>query len=162
MDYYRRRGVEAIHGGLVVLRRREGRNFIRIEEVPTTPSGDLGKVILNTFAAHDLLREHETDDKLLQVRPRLAPAARLEQICKPSEQGWSAESLVLRLTEGFPFHMEVQPLVADFLVLCDGSRTVEQAIGQFAHQAKAPLEQVTPECLGMVRKLIERGFMQAG
>lgn len=161
MDYYRHRKVAAIHDGLVVIRRREGKNFVRIEEVPTTPSGNLGEVILSTFAAHDLLRERDTDDMLLAIHPRLAPAARLQQICTPSESGWRAESLVLRLTTGFPFHMDVQPLVAEFLVLCDGKRTAGEAIEAFARDADAPLEKVQSECLGMLRKLIERGFMLA-
>jgi hypothetical protein len=121
----------------------------------------MGEVILTTFAAHDLLRESDTDEKLLHRRPRLAPAVRLEQICKPSEGGWFAESLVLRLTTGFPFHMDVQPLVADFLVKCDGYKTAGEAIEEFARRANAPPEKVKLECLGMIRKLIERGFMVA-
>ena len=43
MDYYRSRGVQAIHDGLIVMRRRSGKNWVRIEEVPKTPSGDLGR-----------------------------------------------------------------------------------------------------------------------
>lgn len=159
MSYYRQRGVEAIHDGLVVLRRREGTNFVRIEEVPTTPSGDLGEMILATFAAHDLLRERDTDEKLLTIRPRLAPHVRLEQICTATEGRWQAESLTLRLTSGFPFHLEVQPLVAEFLAMCDGSRTAAMAIQEFAVKANAPADKVTMECLAMIRKLIERGFM---
>lgn len=161
MEYYRRRGVQAIHDGLVVMRRRQGDNFIRMEEVPPTPSGDLSQLILSTFSAHDLLRNHDSDEKLLGMRPRLAPAVRLEQICRPGEGGWSAESLVLRLTNGFPFHMDLQPLVANFLVNCDGTRTAGQAIQAFACNADAPLETVQTECLGMLKKLIERGFMTA-
>jgi predicted RNA methylase len=161
MSYYRYRGVEAIHDGLIVLRRRQGQNFVRIEEVPTTPGGNLGEMILSTFSAHDLLRENETDEKLLAIRPQLAPNVRLDQICRQGESQWKAESLTLRLVSGFPFHMNVQPLVAEFLVTCDGSRTAEQAISGFAVTAGAPLEQVTSECLAMIRKLIERGFMIA-
>src|SRR5215469_1828136 len=42
MNYYRHRGVQAIHDGLIVMRRRSGpnrdaRNWVRIEEVPHTP-----------------------------------------------------------------------------------------------------------------------------
>jgi methylase of polypeptide subunit release factors len=161
MDYYRRRRVEAIHDGLVVIRRRQGNNFIRIEEVPTTPAGNLGDMILSTFAAHDLLQENNTDEKLLSLRPRMTPEVQLQQFCRASEKGWRAESLVLRLTSGFPFHMDVQPLVAEFLVTCDGNRSAREAIEAFARNADAPLEKVQTECLGMVRKLIERGFMVA-
>ena len=50
-------------------------------EVPKTPIGDVGEVVLSTFAAHDLLLEIETDEKLLAIRPKLAGHVRLEQVC---------------------------------------------------------------------------------
>jgi predicted RNA methylase len=159
MNYYRQRGVEAIHDGLIVMRRREGKNWVRIEEVPKTPTGDLGELILSTFAAHDLLTAIEEDEKLLAIRPQLASNVRLEQICERAADRWRAESLTLRLITGFPFHLTVQPLVAEFLATCDGVRTAEEAIQAFAVTASAPLETVRQECLGMLRKLIERGFI---
>lgn len=161
MDYYRRRGVEVIHDGLIVMRRREGKNFIRLEEVPSKASGTLGDLILGTFAAHDLLREHESGADLLGLRLRLSENARLEQIARPGPKGWAAESLVLRLVSGFPFHIDTQPLVAEFLVMCDGERTVREAIELFSQKVNAPLEKVQPECVAMLRKLIERGFVVA-
>jgi methylase of polypeptide subunit release factors len=161
MNYYRQRGVEAIHDGLVVMRRRQGKNWVRIEEVPSTPTGDLGDMLLSTFAAHDLLLDNEADEKLLAIRPRLAPHVRLEQVCRQGQAQWRAESLTLRLVSGFPFHMTVQPEVAEFLATCDGDRTAEQAIQDFAVTARAPVETVRTECLAMIRKLIERGFIVA-
>ncbi len=161
MDYYRRRGVEAIHDGLIVMRRREGKNFIRLEEVPSKASGVLGDLILETFAAHDLLREHESTADLLSLRLRLSENARLEQIARPGPNGWAAESLVLRLINGFPFQVDTQPLVAEFLVMCDGNRTVQEAVELFSRKVDAPLEKVQPECVAMLRKLIERGFVVA-
>ncbi len=159
MDYYRGLGVQAIHDGLIVMRRRRGKNWVRIEEVPKTPNGDLGELILTTFAAHDLLLEMEVDEKLLEIRPRLAPHVRLEQVCEQAGDRWRAESVTLRLTRGFPFHWNLQPLVAEFLATCDGTRTAEQAIQAFAVNADAPIETVRRECLAMIRKLIERGFV---
>ncbi len=159
MDYYRTRGVEAIHDGLIVMRRRSGKNWVRIEEVPKTPKGDLGELILSTFAAHDLLLEMESDEKLLAIRPRLTANVRLEQVCNQAGGRWHAEALTLRLVSGFPFHWTVQPLVAEFLATCDGTRTAQQAIQAFAETANAPMETVTRECLAMIRKLIERGFV---
>jgi methylase of polypeptide subunit release factors len=159
MAYYRRRGVQAIHDGLIVMRRRSGQNFVRIEEVPQNPVGNLGELVLSTFAAHDLLRLNGTDEQLLNLSPRLSDHARLEQICRPADGQWRAESLNLRLTTGFAFHVAVQPLVAEFLVACDGTRTAGSAIRDLAAKANAPVEKVQPECLSMIRKLIERGFM---
>jgi hypothetical protein len=62
---------------------------------------------------------------------------------------------------GFQFNVEVQPLVADFLVKCDGTRTVAEVVATFAESVGEPLEKVQAECLGMIRRLIERGFMTA-
>ena len=159
MDYYRSRHVQAIHDGLIVMRRRAGKNWVRIEEVPKTPTGNLGDLILSTFAAHDLLLEMESDDKLLAIKPRLAPHVRLEQVCNQSGHSWHAESLTLRLTSGFPFHWKVQPLVAEFLATCDGTRTADEAVEALAIAANAPVDTVRRECLAMMRKLIERGFV---
>jgi hypothetical protein len=161
MRYYRNRAVEAIHDGLIVMRRRSGQNFVRIEEVPPTPTGDLSELILSTFAAHDLLRENDTDEKLLSTRPMLSPHVRLEQICRLEHESWKAESLTLRLRSGFPFHVDIQPLVTDFLAKCDGNRLASEAIEAFAKQVNIDLERVTPECLKMIRKLVERGLMVA-
>ena len=159
MAYYRSRKVEAIHDGLVVMRRRTGPNWVLIEEVPKTPTGDLGEVILRTFAARDLLQSMEDDQSLLSACPRLADNVRLNQICDQSGDQWRAESLTLQLVTGFPFHLTVQPLVAEFLATCDGKRSAEEAIRAFATSASAPLDQVQRECLAMIRKLIEKGFM---
>ena len=158
MEYYHQRGVEAIHDGLIVIRRRAGTNWVRIEEVPKIPTSDMGKVILSTFAAHDLLRTMEEDEKLLAMHPKLTDNVRLEQICSQAEGRWQPESATLRLISGFPFNITVQPLAAEFLATCDGTRTTEEAIQAFAAAANAPLEVVRRECLAMIRKLIERGF----
>jgi hypothetical protein len=161
MTYYRERGVEAIHDGLVVMRRRNRANWVRIEEVPKTPNGDLGDLILSTFAAQDLLSEMQDDESLLAIRPKLSAHARLEQICAQSGGRWAAESVTLRLISGFPFYLSLQPLVAEFLATCDGTRTADEAIQAFAAVTDAPLETVRRECLAMMRKLIGRGFMVA-
>src|SRR3954453_53171 len=105
MNYYRHRGVEAIHDGLIVMRRREGRNWVRIEEVPTTPKGELGTMIEATFGAHTLMQQIDTDVKLRALKPRMAPNVRLEQVCVQHQGEWRAEALTLRLVSGFPFHM---------------------------------------------------------
>jgi len=159
MNYYRQRGVEAIHDGLIVMRKRSGPNWVRIEEVPKTPTGELGELILSTFAAHDLLYELQEDARLLATRPRLAPHVRLEQICVQGGGQWRAESLTLRLVSGFPFQLTVQPIVAEFLATCDGTRTAAESIQIFSSSVDAPPDQVERECIAMIRKLIERAFM---
>jgi hypothetical protein len=159
MAYYRKRGVKAIHDGLIVIRRRSGPNWVRIEEVPKTPTGDLGDMVLRNFASQDLSILMEDDERLLSAHPVLAANVRLDQVCFPAEGRWRAESLTLHVSTGFPFHMKVQPLVAEFLATCDGTTTTEAAIQVFADSAAAPLDTVRKECLALIRKLIQRGFI---
>ena len=161
MSYYRQHQVEAIHDGMIVMRRRSGSNWSCIEEVPkTTVTGDLGEMVLATFAAHDLLQNVASDERLLAVKIKLSPPVRLDQVCSQAGDRWHADSVTLRLARGFPFTMKIQPLVADFLVSCDGTRTAEQAIQALALRADAPMDTVKRESLAILRKLIERGFIE--
>ena len=159
MAYYRERQVEVIHGGIIAMRRRSGQNWIFIEEVKGTPKEPFGDLVLQTFAARDFLASHAADDQLLAVKPRLAPDVRLEQIFQQAEGGWKQESLTLRLAKAFNLFLGLQPIVAEFLSGCDGTRTLQELIANFAAKVDAPHEQVQKECLDAVRKLIERGFL---
>ncbi len=161
MSYYRRHQVEAIHDGMIVMRRRSGSNWARIEEVPkATMAGDLGEMVLATFAARDLLLNVQSDERLLAVKIKLSSPVRLDQICSQADGRWHSDSVTLRLARGFPFTMKIQPLVAEFLVSCDGTRTAGQAIQALAEHVNAPMDTVKQECLAILRKLIERGFIE--
>jgi hypothetical protein len=46
-------------------------------------------------------------------------------------------------------------------VSCDGTKNAAIAIEEFAVRANAPFDRVSIECLALIRKLIERGFMVA-
>jgi len=159
MTYYRERKVEAIHGGVIAMHRRSGHNWVLIEEVAHTPKAQFGESVIQTFAARDFLQSYTSDAQLLAVRPRLSEAARLEQVFRRTDGGWNRESLTLRLVEGFEYFLGLQPIVAEFLSGCDGNRTLAELIGDFATKVNAPFEQVQKECLDVVRKLIERGFL---
>ena len=159
MSYYRDKGVEAIHAGLIAIRRRSGQNWVVIEEVANTPNEPFGESVQLTFAARDFLQSHASDETMWAVKPRISPVARLESIFRQSNSQWQPASLTLRLTEGFPFFVEVQPIVADFLGRCDGTRALADLAKDLAARLKKPVEAVQPECLAIVRKMIERGFL---
>jgi methylase of polypeptide subunit release factors len=159
MAYYRERNVEAIHDGIIAMRKRSGKNWVLMEEVTETPKDPFGESVLSTFAARDFLSTHASDEQMLTVKPRISPHARLEQFFQPAEGQWQPTTLTLRLIKGFPFFIGLQPAVAGFLSACDGTRTVGDLIGNFARQVDAPFEKVQTECLGVFRRLIEKGFL---
>jgi len=159
MAYYRERKVVALHDGIIALRRRSGHNWIQIEEISEMPNDPFGEYVQLAFSIRDFLQTHASDDQLLPVKPRLAPYCRLEQFFQPGNGQWVPTSLNLRLIKGIPFFIGLQAPVAGFLNGCDGSRTVGEVVEKFAKQVDAPFEQVQRECLAIIRKLIERGFL---
>jgi SAM-dependent methyltransferase len=161
MTYYRDRSVESIQDGIIAMRKRSGKNWILLEEVTQIPISPFGETILGTFGARDFLGAHASDDQMMAVKPRLSPHARLEQFFEPGQGRWKPTSLNLRLTKGFPLFIGLQPEVAGFLSGCDGNQTIGELIGNFARQADAPFEKVQTECLGILRRLLERGFLLA-
>jgi methylase of polypeptide subunit release factors len=160
MAYYRKRGVEEIHGGLLAMRRRSGQNWLRIEEMPVDASEPFGETVLEVFRTQDVLAAHPTDDQLLGMKPRLSPHAQLEQKSRVSDGKWTASSLVLRLTEGVPASQAVERQVADFLSQCDGSKTLEEVARELAAKVNAAPDQVRQQCCAIVRRLAQQRFVQ--
>jgi hypothetical protein len=141
------------------MRRRSGQNWTLIEEITDIPKDAFGECVAQAFTARDFLREHASDEQLLAVKPRLSSDCRLEQFFQPGDGQWQPASLTLRLVKGLPFFVGLQAPVAGFLSGCTGTRPVSELIADFAHRVDAPAERVHVECLGIVRKLIERGFL---
>ena len=159
MAYYRSRNVEAIHDGIIALRKRSGKNWVQLEEMNEIPNSPFGESILSVFNSRDFLDAHASDEQMLNVKPRLSPNARLEQFFQPGEGRWQPTTLNLRLTKGFPFFIGLQPEVAGFLSACDGSKSIGELVGSFARQVDAPFEKVQSECLNIMRRLLDRGFL---
>ena len=159
MNYYRKHKVVAIHGGAVAMHRRSGTNWMLMEEVEHTPKDAFGDLVADAFARRDFLLSHENDATLLSVRPRLSPDARLEQVFQPKDDGWKLDGITLRMSKGLNPIMGLQPVVAEFLLNCDGARPLSEIVSEFTAKVDAPREQVQRECLAAIRKLIERGFL---
>jgi hypothetical protein len=157
MAYYRAKGVEAIHDGIIAMHRRSGSNWVLIQDAGVAPQEPFGDFVELTFSAQDFLQSHATDEQMLAAKPHLSADTRLEQILVHEDKQWKTQSLSLKVVKGFPFSLGVQPLVAEFLSGCDGNRTLRELIGAFAAKVDAPLEQVQKECLGVVRTLILHG-----
>lgn len=160
MAYYRARGVEEVHGGLLAMRRRSGKNWLRIEEMPTDAMEPFGETVLEVFATQDILSSDPSNEELLGMKPRLSPHAQLEQKSRASGGVWTPTSLVLRLTGGVPASQAVEREVANFLGRCDGTQTLEELARQLSTQASATPEQVRQQCCAVVRQLAQQRFLQ--
>jgi hypothetical protein len=159
VDYYEREDIERISTGLIALRKRSGvRNRIRIEDAPEGQTGPYGDSVLAGFVLGDYL-EGVPGDALLDEKLRVTPAARLEETCEPAENAWRTIAARIRMASGLPYSSKIDLRLAGLVSRCDGKRTLRVLLAEMAQMVGADLEKITPTCLGLVRELIERGFL---
>ena len=159
IEYYRRHNVEWILGGLMVLRRRSGANWIRIEEGRIEPGQQFDDLVKEVFETQDALQQLTTDDKMLDLRPRLSSQARLDQRFMVENRAWAYESIRLKLNHALPAEIALESPVADFLAGCDGSRPLGELVRDITASSKADPGQVQQQCCAVVRKLAARRFI---
>lgn len=159
LEYFEGHGVESIHGGIVMLRKRESsRNWTRMEELGSLPQRPFGDFLRNVFETHEAL-EKLSDEELLGMRPSLLAPSRLVKQFAIGEDGWRLDVLDLRVAEGLPYTLSLQPPVADFIGLCTGKQTLREIAGQIATSAAVDPAAVRRECCAVVRRLADRGMM---
>jgi methylase of polypeptide subunit release factors len=157
MAYYRARQVEEIQGGILALRRKSGQNWIRIEEVTSLDSKEpFGEAVVELFANQDRLESDRSVDRMMAWKPRLAADVRIDQQLHLEAGEWKPASMQLRRPGALPSSLALDPLVADFLRKCDGSRTLNDLGRDLAAVVKIDPEQVRQQCCAVTRKLVER------
>lgn len=159
MEYYRDRGVEEIHGGILAMRRRAGRNWVRFEDMPSNPGKPFGNAVWQAFAGIDFLELHSTDEEMLAARPKLSTDVELEQHMRQVDRRWQPASMELHLTAGIQGSMRLEPPVADFLARLDGRQSLGELASDLAQRVGADPRVVQRECISVVRRLMERRFL---
>jgi len=123
LDFYRGEGIEAIADGMVVLRKRAGKNWVRAVEVPGRPTGAAGEQVLRMIEARDR-RDELADDEAVRGA-RLATAAGLKVTTKAQSSDHGAAKTNVELERGIGFSARVSPELARALPRLDGSRTFQ-------------------------------------
>jgi hypothetical protein len=159
VDYYRARRVKEIHGGLLVLHRRSGANWARFEEGRLASGRPFSNLVKEVFATQDALHGHPDDDALAALRPHLSPDAAIEQQLRLEGGRWVATSCKLGLSHAIPSSLAIEQQIADFLVLCDGTRTLAELARELGAAVNAPPEVVRQQCCAVVRRLAERRLL---
>jgi SAM-dependent methyltransferase len=160
VSYYDRQGIEAISSGVIALRRsNRPSHWVRIEDAPEKMSGRVGDYVALGFELCDFLEAMRDDRKLLSECIRLSPELRLNQQCEWAEGTWHIVSAQLRLTRGLQFVGNVDRNAVRLISRLDGRRPLREALAELASAAGADLDKITPDCLTLVRQLIEHGFL---
>jgi hypothetical protein len=161
LAYYDRLGIRRISFGAMVLRRRSGRpNWVKAEQAPSgQPSGSCSDQIQRIFAAQDLLAELKDERDFLNRAFQVIPDHELEHALQLENGNWAVKRALLKQTRGYPFTANIDSLVGRLVAGCNGQRPVGELIGSLAAGLGVASDQIAPECIGVIRKLLETGFL---
>lgn len=159
MQFFEDRKVTKIHGGAIVLRRREGKTWTFFDEFDRRVNAGGGEYVKDGIAIRDFLTAHESNDSLLHERFIVSPYARIEEHFKPDGREWSTDFVRIRLTGPVEVSAKTTNSMVRVLKRLDGERTLEQAIRVGCGlKDDAPITHLD-QYLDTTRPLLRRGFI---
>ena len=148
LDYYAARGIDSIVTGAIVLRRRDGSNWVQEDELLRLPSHVAGDHVERIFAGKDALAAIANERELLDLVVAPAPGTMLVERRYPS-----GEPVRTRLSneEGLPISARIPAACARVVAALDGRRSLREAIEIG--------DAVADECLPAMADLLARGLL---
>jgi SAM-dependent methyltransferase len=155
-------GFDGVAYGAVVLRRRDGENWVRAEEIPGRYAGAAAAQLDALIAGQDKLIQLDRPEALLDRRLALVPNHRLEQTLRCRKGQFEVESALLTLEDGLPFGVHVDAFNAYLLSRMDGSRTLREALADAIDVTPEGTQasEIEPSATRTVRRMLELGFLR--
>jgi SAM-dependent methyltransferase len=160
MDFYDRQGIEAVSGGLVVMRRIEGRRpRLDIRPLPAM-AGDCGVTLARILSAWDRIACLSDPRDWLELRPAIVAEAEGTVRHEAAATDWQIRQHEIRLRRGLAFSASLDPVGFALAARLDGRQTVAAAVRAFADAHGLPAEPLLAGAPGLVRELLERGILE--
>lgn len=151
-------GIEAIGTAGVILRRRHGRNWVRVDEVRRFTGPRAGDQLERLFDGEDRSARW-SDEELLGQRLQPGRYHHVEQTLTPTQAGHELSGVAAVLDGGLPLRFALDPIPAAVVMNLDGSRTVMDAIVASARaRAEEPDDLVAP-VVDAVRAMVCAGVL---
>jgi methylase of polypeptide subunit release factors len=156
LDYYRERGIESLVTGVIVLRRRGGRNWVHEDELLRAPAGAAGDHVERLFAGQDALAALANVHELLDLTLVPAPGVMVVERRRPSGE---PERARLSVEEGLPISGRISTACVQVIAALDGRRSLRDAIDLAARACGTSDEALTNECLPTLTDSLGRGLL---
>ncbi len=105
-------------------------------------------------------RPADLDARLVEARPRLAPGVRLHLVSRADGGAWKPEEFAIATDAPFPYTLQADGNVAQFLARCDGRRSVREHLERLVREGAVPEGTTARQFAAMVRPLIGAGFIE--
>jgi hypothetical protein len=155
------RHVTGIHAGLVVLRRREGPNWIRYQPVIRPVAGPAADTVRQCLAGGDFVDARVSDEELRRLVLRPCPGLRVEQVREYRGERWPAASVRAYLTGGLALETKLDPAAAMLLNQFDGLRTVRDCLDRLAEFMDTEPVKIADSALDTTRLLVSSGLLMS-
>lgn len=149
-DYFEAEGIDTIGTGAVILRRRTGRNWVRMDEVRGFRAPRAGKQIARLMRAEDRASQL-SDVELLEQRLRPGRHHHLEQTLMAGASRDATPEMTVVLDGGLPIRTTLDADVAAVLLRLDGSCRVADAITDSDNAPDSRHQQVLDSLRELVR-----------
>jgi methylase of polypeptide subunit release factors len=163
MAYYEKMGIGQISAGAMFMRKRSAAtNWNRTDTIEKGRTvGECGDQIERIFAAEDLLRSFDDEQRLLEHRLLFDSHHVLEHQLTVENGRWIVQVERLHTDRGISFSGNIDMHIARLLAGCDGRQTLRRLIRAVAPQAQTDPEEFTRACLTVVCKLMRSGFLSS-
>lgn len=151
--YFEENDVTAVHPGMIAMRKRDGPNWLHVQNLPGDVTTPAGKAVADGITAVDFIEACD-DESLSEACLCLAENLSAAQM-KPDDDA----AIYLRLDNGLMTDAEIDAPVAAFLNLFNGKRSVGQCINEFGAATDADPAQLAADLLSIVRVFASRGFI---
>lgn len=157
MSYFAERKVELILGGVITMRKRSGSNWFFT--FPCESTSFVGAAILRRFEAIDYLSSHSEAD-ILRSRYVFLDGVALTQRRTFDARCWRMDSTSMTNRSGLGEMLRMDDLVANFIPLFDGNRTLADVAALVSSELLWPIDVARQRCVGLTRRLLQSGFVQ--
>jgi hypothetical protein len=158
VDYYRERGIESLVTGAIVLRRRNGSNWVHEDDLLRPPTGAAADHVARLFAGQDALAALEDERDLLTLTLAPAPGTMVVERRYPSGE---PERARLSIEKGLPLTGRIPTACVPVISALDGRRPLREAIDIAARDTSRSPEALTGDCLSALTDLVGRGLLVA-
>jgi methylase of polypeptide subunit release factors len=157
LEYYREEAIDALGYGVVVLRRRDGANWVRSVALPAARLAPAGGQLERMFAAQDVLAR--SDGELLDSRYRFVDRVRVTQEAVPSGDRWAVSEVVLRLDEGLGFTAGLDEVTSRIVLVLDPSRSFRDTLAAVGQERGIDGDTIESGGVHLLRRMLELGFV---